>query len=48
MKTKRKLDKEDKKDLDYEKYQDFFKYLGIDPKDFDDFDRIIDFDDYSR
>ena len=48
MKTKKSLEKEDKKELQLEEYQDFFKYLGIDPKDFDDIDSIIEFDDYSR
>lgn len=48
MKTKKRLDKDEQKELHLEKYQDFFKYLGIDPKDFDDIDKVIDFDDYSR
>lgn len=31
-----------------EDYQDFFNFLGIDPKDFEETDNDVNFDDYSN
>jgi hypothetical protein len=47
MKTK-KLEKDLKEHLKEDDYQDFFKFLGIDPEDFKDFENDINFDDYSN
>lgn len=46
MKTKK--DKELKDQMKDKNYQEFFQALGIDPKDFEDLDDDIDFDDYSN
>jgi len=49
MKTRKDTRKDKKLQLSNQKYyEDFFKYLDIDPRDFDLFERDIDFDDYSR
>jgi len=37
-----------KEEIQTNNYQDFFSYLGIDPKDFEEVYDAIDFDDYSR
>lgn len=48
MKTKNKLEKDLKEQLKDKNYQEFFKALGINPNDFEDYENDINFDDYSN
>lgn len=47
IKSKAKPKKELKQKMRSEDYQEFFKFLGIDPKDFEEMENDVNFDDYS-